>query len=523
MLESIDNIVNIYVLIAAPMGFLVGIPIWSFIYSRRAKLAGRSAYQIIAASEKEAETLKKEKIVEGKDEALKLLQRADTESREKMAEVRDLQKVVSAREMKLEKKSDQLETKEVELKKVDASLSQAKQDVRNERERYRGLIEQETEKLEEISQMTRDDAKNLLVENMTEAAQSEAAVIGKQIRDDAVANATKEAQKVVISAIQRSAADHTAESTVSVVELPSDQMKGRIIGREGRNIRTFEQLTGVELIVDDTPEAVVLSGFDPVRREIARVALSHLVQDGRIHPARIEEMINKATKDVEEEMRVAAEEALQELQLPPLHPQIMKLVGRLKYRTSYGQNILKHSIEVGWLSGLMASELKMNGNLARKAGFLHDLGKAIDRNTDGTHALIGGEVARKYNEAEEVVNAIESHHEEVPMTTPISALVQSADAISGSRRGARGDTLESYIKRLRNLEAIATGFEGVQKSYAIQAGRELRVMVESDRIDDNKAHALSNDIAGRIEAEMTYPGQIKVVVIRESRSTAVAK
>ena len=348
-------------------------------------------------------------------------------------------------------------------------------------------------------------------------------MVAKQIRETAISNATKEANKIVISAIQRSAADHTAESTVSVVELPSDQMKGRVIGREGRNIRTFEQLTGVELIVDDTPEAVVLSGFDPVRREIARVALTNLVQDGRIHPARIEEMIAKATAEVDEEMRVAAEEALAELHLPVFHTQIMQLIGRLKYRTSYGQNILKHSIEVGWLTGLMASELGLDGVMARRAGFLHDLGKAIDRNTDGTHALIGGEYARKYGEPEAVINAIESHHEEVPMTGPISALVQSADAISGSRRGARGDTLESYIKRLRNLEGIATGFDGVSKSYAIQAGREVRVMVESDKIDDTRAQSLSMEIAGRIEAEMTYPGQIKVVVIRESRSTALAK
>ncbi len=327
----------------------------------------------------------------------------------------------------------------------------------------------------------------------------------------------------MITAIQRSAADHTAESTVSVVELPNDQMKGRIIGREGRNIRTFEHLTGVELIVDDTPEAVVLSGFDPVRREVARVALTHLIEDGRIHPSRIEEMIQKATSEVEELMLAAAEEALNELQIAPLHPHLMKLIGRLKYRTSYGQNILKHSVEVGWLAGLMAAELGLDGLLARRAGFLHDIGKAIDRNTDGTHALIGGEVARKYNEPAEVINAIESHHEEVEMTSPLSALVQAADAISGSRRGARGDTLESYIKRLRNLETIANGYDGVTKTYAIQAGRELRVMVESNHVDDIRASELSNQIAGRIESEMTYPGQIKVVVIRESRNIAFAR
>ena len=520
---NIDDVVNIYVLIAAPLGFLVGMPIWSYIYRRRASIAGTSAEKIISNAEKEAEIIKGEKLVEAKGEALKIIQEADTEARAKMNEVRESQRAVASREMKLDNKSDHLDQKEVELKKIEAGLSQSRHDLEKQQVTYKELVQQENNKLEQIARMSQDDAKNLLIENMREVAQAEGAIIARQIRDDAISSASKEAQKIVISAIQRSAADHTAESTVSMVELPSDQMKGRIIGREGRNIRTFEQLSGVELIVDDTPEAVVLSGFDPVRREIARVALTQLVQDGRIHPARIEEMIKKSEEQVEEEMRVAAEDALAELQLPPLHPQIMKMIGRLKYRTSYGQNILKHSIEVGWLAGLMAAELKMNGGLARKAGFLHDIGKAIDRNTDGTHALIGGEIARKYNESEEVINAIESHHEEVPMTTPISALVQAADAISGSRRGARGDTLESYIKRLRNLEGIAGSFEGVQKSYAIQAGRELRVMVESDKVDDGRAHLLSQEIAGRIEAEMTYPGQIKVVVIRESRNTAVAK
>ncbi len=517
------DIVNIYVLIAAPLGFLLGLPIWAFIYKRRAQMAGTAAEKILASAEKEAEVAMNQKLVDAKEEALKIIQAADQEARNKLNEVRESQRTLANRELKLDSRAEQIEKIELDLKKTEAQIAQSKQDISAERERYARLLEQENSKLEQISHMSAEDAKHLLIENMKEAAQTEGSLLARQIREEAISTAHKEAQKIVISAIQRSAADHTAESTVSVVELPNDQMKGRIIGREGRNIRTFEQLSGIELIVDDTPEAVVLSGFDPVRREIARVALTRLVQDGRIHPARIEEMINKATEDVEEEMRIAAEEALGELQLPPLHPQIMKMVGRLKYRTSYGQNILKHSIEVGWLSGLMASELKMNGMLARKAGFLHDLGKAIDRNTDGTHALIGGEVARKYNENDVVINAIESHHEEVPMTSPISALVQSADAISGSRRGARGDTLESYIKRLRNLEGIAGSFDGVQKSYAIQAGRELRVMVESDKIDDGRAHSLSQEIAGRIEAEMTYPGQIKVVVIRESRNTALAK
>lgn len=514
---------QIFPVVAVILGFSIAIPLVSYSYKKNAKNAGTLGEQIIASAEREAQSIIKEKELEAKDASLKIIQKAENEARAKLQEVHESQRNISNREMKLDSKAENLDHKELEIKKVEAQVSQALKEVEIEKTRYTEMLEKENQQLEHIARMSQEDAKNTLIENMKEVATAEGAIVTKQIREAALASATKEANKIVISAIQRSAADHTAESTVSVVELPSDQMKGRVIGREGRNIRTFEQLTGVELIVDDTPEAVVLSGFDPVRREIARVALTNLVQDGRIHPARIEEMIEKATKDVDEEMRVAAEEALAELHLPAFHAQIMSLIGRLKYRTSYGQNILKHSIEVGWLTGLMAAELGIDGDMARRAGFLHDIGKAIDRNTDGTHALIGGEYARKYGEPEAVINAIESHHEEVPMTGPISALVQSADAISGSRRGARGDTLESYIKRLRNLEGIATGFEGVSKSYAIQAGREVRVLVESDKIDDSKAQTLSIDIAGRIEAEMTYPGQIKVVVIRESRNTAIAK
>ena len=328
------------------------------------------------------------------------------------------------------------------LEHLEQKLADDHKKIDSQKEHYQKIVAEENRKLEEIAGLTQGNAKKLLMDNMLEAAKIEGAARAKQIRETAIFNANKEAKKIVITAIQRSAADHTAESTVSVVELPNDQMKGRIIGREGRNIRTFEHLTGVELIVDDTPEAVVLSGFDPVRREVARVALTHLIEDGRIHPSRIEEMIQKATSEVEELMLVAAEEALNELQIAPLHPQMMKLIGRLKYRTSYGQNILKHSVEVGWLAGLMAAELGLDGLLARRAGFLHDIGKATDRNTDGTHALIGGELARKYNEPPEVVNAIESHHEEVEMTSPFSALVQAADAISGSRQIGRASCRE---------------------------------------------------------------------------------
>lgn len=513
----------IYIIIALIVGAAIAVPIALYLNKQKMFQAQSTAQQILQAAEKEADALKREKLVEAKDESLQIIQNAEKESRDKLREVREVERNLQTRELKLENKLDLLDRKGQDLERLEKNLVTDRKDLDTKKSQYEKVLEAENRKLEEIAGMSSEAAKQILMENMMESARLDAASKAKQIREEAVLNANKDAKKIVIAAIQRSAADHTAESTVSVVELPNDQMKGRIIGREGRNIRTFEHLTGVELIVDDTPEAVVLSGFDPVRREIARVALTHLIEDGRIHPTRIEEMIEKATSEVEELMQAAAEEALNELHIAPPHPQLVKLIGRLKYRTSYGQNILKHSVEVGWLAGLMAAELGLDGLLARRAGFLHDIGKAIDRNTDGTHALIGGEVARKYNESAEVVNAIESHHEEVEMTSPLSALVQAADAISGSRRGARGDTLESYIKRLRNLETIANGYDGVTKTYAIQAGRELRVMVESNNVDDIRANEISNQIATRIESEMTYPGQIKVVVIRESRSVSFAR
>ena len=513
----------IYIIIALVAGAAIAVPIALYLNKQKMVQAQSTAQQILQSAEKEAEALKREKLVEAKDASLQIIQNAEKESRDKLRDVREVERNLQTRELKLENKLDLLDRKGQDLERTEQKLVSDRKVLDAKKAQYEKVLEEENRKLEEIAGMSSENAKQILMENMIESARMDAASKAKQIREEAVLNANKDAKKIVIAAIQRSAADHTAESTVSVVELPNDQMKGRIIGREGRNIRTFEHLTGVELIVDDTPEAVVLSGFDPVRREIARVALTHLIEDGRIHPTRIEEMIEKATSEVEELMQAAAEEALNELQIAPPHPQLVKLIGRLKYRTSYGQNILKHSVEVGWLAGLMAAELGLDGLVARRAGFLHDIGKAIDRNTDGTHALIGGEVARKYNESSEVVNAIESHHEEVEMTSPLSALVQAADAISGSRRGARGDTLESYIKRLRNLETIANGYDGVTKTYAIQAGRELRVMVESNNVDDMRANEISNQIATRIESEMTYPGQIKVVVIRESRSVSFAR
>ena len=371
--------------------------------------------------------------------------------------------------------------------------------------------------------MNREDAKKFLVDNMVNEAKADGAQLVKDVRDEAKLNARKEAQRIVLMAIQRTASDHCVESTVSVVNLQSEEMKGRIIGREGRNIRAFEAATGVDLIIDDTPEAVVISGFDPFRREVARTALERLMGDGRIHPARIEEVVDKVRKELEEEMVRVGENALMELGIHNIHPEMIRYIGKMKYRSSYGQNLLAHSIEVGFLTAIMANELGLDVNLAKRAGLLHDIGKCIDREIEGPHAMLGMELVKKYKEHPLVVNAVGAHHDDIEMESPIAVLVQSADSISGARPGARRESLENYVKRLQQLEEIATSYDGVLKTYAIQAGREVRVMIEPDRIDDLRADQLANDIAARIESEMEYPGQIRVTVIRERRSVSIAK
>ncbi|MDD3716224.1 MAG: ribonuclease Y [Candidatus Marinimicrobia bacterium] len=479
--------------------------------------------ELLESARKEGETLKKELILEAKDEAIRIKQKSEDEYNEKLRDIRNMEREIQKRESNLDRKNESMDQRYESLQKFEQNLKEKETAIAERGEDLEKLIDEEQVRLEKIAGMTREEAKQNLKESLYEKARIEAQVKVREIKESAVLNANKEAKKVIIEAIQRSAADHTSESTVAVVPLPNDQMKGRVIGREGRNIRHFESLTGIELIVDDTPEAVVLSGFDPVRREVARIALEKLIQDGRIHPARIEEMIEKASKEVEESIIQAAEEATLELGLPHFNAEMMHYIGSLKYRTSYGQNILKHSIEVGWLSGLMAAELGMDGQMAKRAGFLHDIGKAIDRNVEGTHALIGAEIARRNKEDKIVVNAIESHHEEVEMIHPISALVQAADAISGSRRGARGQTLENYIHRMEKLEEISNSFKGVSKTYAIQAGREVRVIVEENQIDDAASDLLAEDIANKIQNELTYPGQIKVTVLREHRSIGYAK
>jgi len=504
-------------------GLVLGVVLSILIYKSILKKSRGTASDIIESAKKEASEILREARLEAKDEAYRIKQKAEDEYRTKLRETRELEKQLVKREFELERKLElagkrleELDAKEQELKNKEKKLS-------DEEKRIHEIIEMQNERLEKIAGLSRKEAKELLMSNLMDEAKRAIANQVKEIKERALTEANREAKNIIINAIQRSAADHTAETTVTVVNLPNDTMKGRIIGREGRNIRHFESLTGVEIIVDDTPEAVVLSGFDPIRREIARIALEKLVQDGRIHPARIEDAVRKAESEVEESILHAAEEAIDEVNLPPFHPELMKMIGRLKYRTSYGQNVLKHSIEVAWLAGLMASELGLNGELAKRAGFLHDIGKAIDRNVTGTHATIGADLAKKYGEDPIVVNAIASHHEEVEMETPYAVLVQAADAISGSRRGARGDTLESYIQRLEKLEEIAKSFEGVSKTYAIQAGREVRVIVENEVVDDIGADNLAEEIAGKIQRELNYPGQIKVVVVREHRSVSYAK
>lgn len=426
-------------------------------------------------------------------------------------------------ERRLTQKEESLDRKIESIERKEDNLTKKDEEIEKVREQIQELHAKQLAELERLSGLTSEEAREILLANIEEEIKHEAAMLIKEIESQAKEEGEKRAKDIISQAIQRCAADHVAETTVTVVALPNDEMKGRIIGREGRNIRTLETLTGIDLIIDDTPEAVILSGFDPIRREVARLALEKLILDGRIHPARIEEMVEKARKEVETQIREAGEQATFETGVHGLHPELVKLLGRLRYRTSYGQNVLKHSIEVSHLAGLMAAELGVDVTLAKRAGLLHDIGKAIDHETEGPHVTIGADLARKYKESPAIVHAIAAHHGDEEPKTIEAVLVQAADAISAARPGARRETLESYIKRLEKLEAITNAFEGVEKSFAIQAGREVRVMVKPDKIDDLSAVRLVRDIAKKIEEELEYPGQIKVMVIRETRAVEYAK
>ena len=510
-------------IVLAAIAFAAGWFISAKVGQNRIANANEAARRIVADAKKEAETLRKEMILEAKDEQLRIKQKVDREAQVKEKELGKLERSLREKELNINRKSDLQDHRERDLKVLERNIFEREKMLKVKDDKLTSLIAEENRKLENIARMTTEEAIQQLKANLLDRAKQQAAETIKEVRDEAMLQANREAREIIINAIQRSAADHSVETTVSVVNLPNDEIKGRIIGREGRNIRAFEQATGIEIIVDDTPEAVILSGFDPYRREVARMSLEKLTSDGRIHPGRIEEVVKKSEKELEEIVALAGEQAMMETGVLGLHPELQKLLGRLKFRTSYGQNVLQHSIEVANLAGLMAAELGLDANLSKRSGLLHDIGKAVDRNTEGTHAKIGSDLLKKYREGKVVQNACAAHHEDEEYTSLISVLVQAADAISSSRPGARRETLEGYVKRLNKLEEIATSFTGVSKSFAIQAGREMRVMVEHDNVSDAEADQLATDIAAKIQEEVEYPGQIKITVIREFRAVDYAK
>ena len=475
------------------------------------------------AAKKDAERLKKERLLEAKDEIFNWRVAAEKEVQAQRAKAADLEKGLQDKEQRLRREIRRVDRKRREIDQRVRSLKRREVQVEESQAAAKQLVEEQTRRLESVAGMTSEDAKKLLIQNVESEARRDAALLAKRIEEEAVQKSAVEARKVISQAIQRCAAEHIVESSVSVVDLPSDEMKGRIIGREGRNIRALEQATGVDLIVDDTPEAVILSGFDPLRREIARLSIERLIRDGRIHPARIEEVVSKMETEIETRLREEGEQVAFELGIHNFDAGLLQLLGRLRYRTSYGQNVLNHSRDVAYIAGIMAREIGADVDVAKRAGLLHDIGKAVDRDMEGTNLQLGVEIARKYGETDEVMNAIESHHFDVEFKTSEAVLVQAADAISAARPGARREVLENYIRRLEKLEDLASSFSGVAKAFALQAGREIRVIVESSKVSDEQSYWLSKDIAKRIEKDLEYPGQVKVTVIREMRVVDYAK
>ena len=521
-----DKITIIYAgfgLLGALFFFAIGFILRKYTARMKVKRAEEKSKAIVEEAKKEAESRKREAQLEAKDLLLKLRSDFEKESKERRKELGHLDRRLAQREENLDRRMDILDKKEKEMGSRLHHLQTKEKEIEEKDNALSRLLQEEKERLQKVSGMTVDEAKRILLRRLENDVKQESAFMLKRLEEEAREKADKEARKIIGLAIQRCAADHTVETTISVVHLPNDEMKGRIIGREGRNIRALEMATGIDVIIDDTPEAVILSGFDMVRREIARITLERLIEDGRIHPARIEEVVQKVKKEMESNIREEGEKALFDIGLHGIHPELIKLLGRLKYRTSYGQNVLQHSKEAAYIMGVMAGELKLDFNLAKRIGLLHDIGKAVSHEVEGTHAKIGADLAKKFNEPEIVIHAIEAHHQDVEARTILAVLVQAADAISATRPGARRETLEKYIKRLEKLESIADSFKGVERAYAIQAGREIRIMVKPEAVGDAQATVLARDIKKKIEEGLEYPGQIKVMVIRETRAIEYAK
>jgi ribonucrease Y len=517
---------NIYMIGLLTLGLVLGFGL-SFLLKgiadrQKAQAAQSQAEQLLEEARQRSDALLKEASLEAKDRLLKMKNEFDNETKETRSELKKQEKRLIQKEENLDRKIEYQEKKEKELGRLEKDTEKRAEQIAQRENELSALENEQKRQLERISTLTADQAKELLLHAMENEARYEGAKLIKRIENEAKEEADKKAKRILATAIQRYAADYVAERTVSVVQLPSEEMKGRIIGREGRNIRALESATGIDLIIDDTPEAVILSGFNPVRREVARLSLTRLIADGRIHPARIEDVVKKVTQEVDGVIKEAGEQAAFELGVHGIHSDLIKYLGSLKFRTSYTQNVLQHSIEVGFLAGIMAAELGLKEKLARRMGLLHDIGKAIDHEVEGPHAVIGSKLAKKFGEAPQVVNAIAAHHEDIPPVSVYDVLVQAADGLSGARPGARKELLENYIKRLEDLEAIANSFKGVESTYAIQAGRELRVIVDSGKVADEDAILMSRDIVKKIEEALTFPGQIKVTVIRETRAVDYA-